>query len=142
MTIPVVVPDVMGDVRAWLRGLVDLTDTTGELVFFSIPLKAKFPMIRLTEAGLSAQPGETPVWTQRVMIEVIGAPLTGGIASDYFAVSKAKNIIVSAIWQLTGQIGSSTRVLDGDVDSVTDSPDPDDGGPRKVISAIFTVVAV
>lgn len=138
MTVTVVKPDVMGDVRTALRGLIDLEPYING-VFFNTPLKASFPIIRLTEAGWQMQPGPTPVGVQRVTIEVIGGALKGGVASDYFDVTQAENIVVSWVWALTGPIGTSTFVLNGDVDTVTDSPDPDDGGPRKVISALFTV---
>lgn len=134
MTVTVVKPDVMGDVRTWLRSLTDLNPYING-VFFATPDNAKFPLVRLTEAGWSFQPGETPAGLQRVMIEVIG-----GSFPDYYKVSGATNLIVSAIWALTGPIGTTTRVLNGDVDSVSDVPDPDDGAPRKVISAVFTVI--
>lgn len=139
-TVDVVVPDVLGDLRTYLRALPDLASLTAARVFFDPPAKATYPLIRLTEAGWSFQPGETPVGTQRVMIEIIGGPAVGGVASDYYKVSAAKAIVVSAIWALTGPIGTTTRVLDGDVDTVSDLPDPDDGGPRKVISAVLTVI--
>jgi hypothetical protein len=139
-TVDVVVPDVLGDLRTALRELTDLNPYIAGGVFFQIPVKAKYPLIRLTDTGWSFQPGETPVGTQRVAIEVFGAPLKGGVASDYYKVSLAKNVIVSWIWALTGPIGATTRVLDGDVDTVNDLPDPDDGGPRKVISAVLTVI--
>lgn len=135
MPVQVVVPDLMGELRAALRALSDLSTLTGSRVFFSTPEGATFPLIRLTEAG-GALAEVTPTPTQRVFIEVIGAK-----PSDYYKVDQAKRIIVSWIWALTGPLGATTQVLDGSVDTVIDQPDPDSGAPRKVISAVFTVVA-
>lgn len=137
MTVEIVVPDVMGDVRTWLRSLTELSTNlaTAGSVFFSTPEGAATPLIRLTETGLAAQEGETPTWMQRLFIEVIG-----GKRGDYAKVSAAKNTVCSAIWALTGPIGSQTRVLNGSIDTVTDQPDPATGAPRKVISAALLVI--
>lgn len=143
-TVDVVVPDVLGDLRAALRGLPDLVGLTDARVFFSTPMNTAWPAIRLTESGLTPTDSgsDAPVWSQRITIEVMGAPAKGGVASDYYKVTSAKNIIVSWIWALAGLTGTTTRFAGGTVDTVTDNPDPDDGGPRKVISAVFTVVAL
>lgn len=141
MTVTVVVPDVMGDLRTWLRALPDLGDITGARVFFKTPLNAAYPLIRLTEASLAPQTGTAPLWLQRTTIEVIGAAPVDGRIPDYYKVDQAKRIICSAIWALTGPIGTTTLVKDGSIDSANDYPDPDDGGARKVITAALLVTA-
>lgn len=128
--------DVLGDVRTWLRALPSLQPYTGARAFFAFPLGATFPAIRIYRSGGAPQPGETPLRDPRITVEIASDD-----PSQFAAISHASDVLEAEFWALTGPIGGSTFVLNGQVNTVFDSPDPDDLMPRKFLDVTLTVKA-
>lgn len=131
-----VYPDTLGDVRTWLRAHQWVQPLVGGRVFFRLPDSPTFPCVRIYDAGTTQQPGEVPIVDTQVGIDV-----WGGAYADVVAITRA---IAAACHMLAAGtlIGSTTVVLNADPGTVVDSPDPDTGQPRKVLTATFTVRAV
>jgi hypothetical protein len=139
-----VYPDLLGDLRTWLRAHPYLTALkTGSgasllngRVFFRIPDDAIFPLIRIYDAGITKQPGEVPIIDGQ-----IGVDIWGGTYADVTAIRNA----VAAAFDLLDSgtlIGSTTVVLNAESGTSVDSPDPDTGAPRKVLTPTVTARAL
>lgn len=143
MTVQTIYADVMGDLRTWLREHPYLTALTnsdnGSLlngrVFFRIPDATTYPLIRIYRAGGANQDGEAPLEDVQVGIDVWGG--------SYADVTSIANAVKAALHLMNPgtAIGSGTVGLNADVIGEIDSPDPDTGNARKVLTAVLTVHA-
>jgi hypothetical protein len=131
MTEQAVYPDIMGDVRSWLRVHPYLVDIQGARVFFSIPEGATYPLTQLSMLDDSKQPGEVPL-----VDAMIGLTLWGA----YGDITNLANGIKAAFDTMPPgtAIGSGTIGLNADVIGSTDGPDPETGTPRKVLTVVLT----
>lgn len=136
-----VYPDLLGDVRTWLRAHPFLTAVTGR-VFFRIPDTAVFPLIRIYDAGTTKQPGEVPIVNSLVGVDVWGAvKVAGATYADVDTITRA----VAAAFDLLPAgtlIGTGTVILNSESGTTVDSPDPDTGAPRKVLTAALMARAL
>lgn len=129
-------PDAMGDICQWIIDHPVLAPLHGGRVYFRIPDQdPASPFIRISRAGGSLQPGTTPLQDIRVTLE---AWVT--------AYNEAQTLreLVAAIESVFFDVQSPTRtggttILDASVNASIDSPDPDTGWPRSILSTIFTV---
>ena len=132
-------PDVMPDARAFLRAHPLLADLTAGRVFFRIPPHPKAPFIRLWRSGggEATQNGDTPVFAPRLNIDVWGLAMTDW--EDVRLTAKAIDDIAFTL--PTGNVigPNGTRLLSMTVTQSNDSPDPDTGWPRIVMSTIWYV---
>lgn len=130
----IVFPDVLGDVRAWLRAHPDLTPLVNGRVFFRIPETASFPLIRIYQAGGAVQPGDAPVQDVRLAFDIWGS------GKQYAQTTQAKLAVESACHRLPVpcRLGT-TQVGNAQVTSALFLPDPQTGDPRWVVDALFTV---
>ena len=127
--------DVMGDLRGWLRLHPYLSSLSGR-VFFRIPERPTVPLLRIHRSGGGNQPGEAPIEDVQVGIDVWGG--------TYAEIVTLTNDIKSALHLMPSgtHLGTSTVCLNADVIGEVDSPDPDTGSPRKIITALLTVRSV
>lgn len=136
-----VYPDLLGDVRTWLRAHPFLTALSGR-AFFRIPDKTVFPLLRLYDAGTTKQPGEVPIVNGLVGIDVWGEiGVSGATYGDVGEIARA----VAAAFDLLPAgtlIGAGTVVLNSESGTIVDSPDPDTGAPRKVLTAALMARAL
>lgn len=134
-------PDLMGDARTWLRihpyltalkADDNVTSLLAARVFFRIPDVATFPLIQLYDAGTINQPGEAPVVDGQ-----LGLTVWGG---TYKQVSDITNAVKAAFHLMPPgtRMGATTVGLNADVTGSVDSPDPDTGAPRKVLTVALT----
>lgn len=133
-------PDVMIDVRDWLRAhpyLTALQTTSGQSllnrrVFLRIPKSVTYPLIRVYDAGTVNQTGEAPLEDAQIGLDIWGA--------DHQNVADISRALKAA-WHLMPpgtMIGATTVGLDADVIGSVDSPDPDTGNPRKIMTVALT----
>ena len=129
-------PDVLGDVRTWLRAHPWVQPLVSGRVFFRLPDNPTFPCVRIYDAGTTQQPGEAPIVDAQVGIDVWGG--------TYQQVKDITNAIAAACHTLSpgSKIGTTTVVNNADPGTSIDSPDPDTGQPRKVLTATFTARAL
>lgn len=123
-------PDVLPDAKAWLQSL----QIVGNRVFFRLPSRpSNSPFIRISRSGGGPQPNaEVGVTQPRVTVEIWGL-----MDTDYEAVRGAALAIEQACHDVNRPtpIGSTETVLLGaNVLSTFDSPDPDTGWPRIIMS--------
>jgi hypothetical protein len=130
------IPDVLGDLRTWLRTLPSLSSLTGNRAFFAFPANATFPAIRIYRSGGAMQPGETPIRDPRITIEIASSD-----PSQNAAIGRASDVLEGELHVLQGPIGASTFVSNAQVNTAYDSPDPVDDMPRKFLDVTFTVKA-
>jgi hypothetical protein len=137
----VVFPDVLNDVRYWLRRHPDLAPITGGAVFFRIPTTpSSWPLQRIYRLGGGVRPGtDAPIQDVLVSIECWHNQDSG-----YQALRQLVAATESAVWTLpsAARINPSgqTLVTDAAVTNAIDSPDPDTGYPRYVLDTRFTVI--
>lgn len=129
-------PDLLGDLRSWLRTHTWLQPLVAGRVFFRIPKGPTFPLIRIYDAGTTRLPGEIPLISGQVGIDIWGG--------TYQQVKDITNAVAAALDYLpTGSvIGAATVLLNVDVGTAVDSPDPDTGDPRKVLTPTVTARAL
>lgn len=131
------VPDYMGDLRTWLRTHPYLTSLAAR-VFFHIPTSPAFPLVRLSDAGTTRQPGEAPIYDV-----ALGVEIWGGKPADYAAVVNTERAVIAAFEYLAaGTLIGATVVNNVEIGTGLDSPDPDTGAPRKVLTPTLTVRAL
>lgn len=133
------IPDYMGDLRGWLRTHPYLTAVDGR-VFFRIPKPPiLFPLIRLHDAGTTRQAGEAPIYDV-----ALGVEIWGGKPADYATVVNTERAVIAAFEYLGAGtlIGAATVVNNVEIGTGLDSPDPDTGAPRKVLTPLLTVRAL
>lgn len=131
----VVFPDVLGDLRAWLRSHADLTPLIAARVFFRAPVKPTYPFICLYRTGGAVQDGEVPLQDIRVAFDVWGRD-----TSQFAQTTAVQLALESACHTLPVPIKlGGTWVCNAQVTSVIFLPDPDTGDPRYVIDSTFTV---
>lgn len=128
MTVQTLYPDVAGDFRSWLRTHEYLTDLQGARVFFRIPDTPAYPLTQLSMLNDPNQDGDMPI-----VNALIGLTVWGG---SYAEVTDIANGIKAACHQMNPDtvIGATTIGLNAEVIGSVDSPDPDDGRPRKVMT--------
>ena len=131
-----VYPDVLGDVRTWLRAHPWVQPSVAGRVFFRLPDNPTFPCVRIYDAGTTQQAGETPIIDAQIGVDVWGG--------TYQQATAITNAIAAACHMLSpgSLIGTSTVVLNADPGTAIDSPDPDTGQARKVLTVTFTARAV
>lgn len=140
MTVQAIYADTMRDVRAWLRThpyLTALTATDGTSllnarVFFRIPNAPSYPLVRIYEINTVNQDGDAPIVDTMIGIDVWGG--------DYQQVADITLALRAAFHLMApdAPIGATTIGLNADVIGSVDSPDPDTGRPRKVLTALLT----
>ena len=121
-------PDLLGDFRTWLRAHAYLTPLVAGRVFFRIPKVPVFPLIRLHDAGTTRQPGETPT-----VEALLGVEVWGGTFEQVKDITAAT---VAAFEYLAAGtvVGAATVVLNVEIGTAVDSPDPDTGDARKILT--------
>lgn len=138
----VVIPDVMPDVRYWLRTHPDLQPLHAGRVFFRIPDDDKvsgWPLIRIYQhsGGIPDLGGDAPISTVEISIECWHNKDSG-----YTAVRQLANATASALFQLIpGSLlnpSGQTRAINATATTIIDSPDPDTGWPRKIVDTTWT----
>lgn len=139
----VVFPDVLGDLRYWLRRHPDLAPITAGRVFFRIPEKpGGWPLQRIYRHGGGARPtgGGAPVQDVLVSVEC-----WHNVDSGYQVLRQLVAATESAFWTLTSDTllnpAGTTLAVDAAVTNVIDSPDPETGWPRFVVDARLSVIA-
>jgi hypothetical protein len=146
----VVVPDVLSDVRYWLRRQSDLVPLVGGRVVFRIPDTMAFPLQRIYRSGggIRQSGGDTPIMDVLVSIECWGAPPNtpgSSSANGYTTVRQIVAATESAIWQLPSRTllnpGGLTVVVNAAVTNAIDAPDPDTGAPRYVLDSRWSVIS-
>jgi len=136
-------PDLLGDLRIEARGAI-LPALLGRRVFFAMPDKPVWPLVRIYDTGGGPDGGEVPVENRRVAWDIWGRPRIGdksnmgaGTFADVTAIVLA---IKSFLHDLYGPIGSgSTCVLNAEVTNVVPSADPDAGAARYLVDSLFTI---
>lgn len=130
-------PDVLLDLRTWLRADPTLAAYHDGRVFFRIPDNPnQAPFMRIYRSGGAVQAGETPIQDIRVAVEVWGLQ-----NSDYQNVRllvNALEVLCHSI-QVPTPIGAETLLRNAQVTTAFDSPDPDLGWPRFVCDLVATV---
>ena len=127
-----VYPDVLGDVRTWLRAHPWMPATVNGRVFFRIPDAPTFPLIRVYDAGTTQTLGEVaPLVTAQIGVDVWGA--IGVANATYGDVKTIAHAVAAAFHFLQPGtlLGTTTVALDGEAGTFFDNPDPDTGAPRK-----------
>jgi len=133
--VSVIYPDVMAGVRAWARADADLAALVAGRVFFRIPDRPVYPLIRLYRAGGGPMPGEAPLVTARVAFDCW--------AADYATASRLARTVESSADQLVpGVAAAGVWFYDASPDQSRDLPDPASGRPRVVVDVLFTCRAV
>lgn len=135
-------PDVMGDLKTWLKSVT--TDLLDGRVFFRFPTTMGYPAVRIYEAGGGPQPdSEAPLEDVRIVFDIWGKPTSGpnttgdGTYADVVAVQRR---LKTQLHDLHGPIGSgATYVLNADVTSSVRGTDPDGGSARLIVTALLTV---
>lgn len=132
MTAQTLYPDVAGDFRSWLRTHPYLTDLQAARVFFRIPGVPNFPLTQMSLLDDTNQDGQAPI-----VNAMIGLTVWGGSYAD---VTNIANGIKAACHEMNPgtAIGTSTIGLNAELIGSVDSPDPDDGRPRKVLTVSLT----
>jgi hypothetical protein len=137
------VPDVLNDVRYWLRRQADLAAVHAGRVFFRIPdNQASFPLMRIyrTGGGMRQTGGGAPISDVLISIEC-----WSNLERLYGTVRQLAQVTEAALWSLPSgmQINPAglTVVIDAMVLNVIDSPDPDTGWPRIVCDTRWSVIA-
>jgi hypothetical protein len=141
VTSSLVFPDVMVDLRYWLRNDPTLNPLHGGRVFFRLPKTTQAPMVRLTRIGGGVQTNsETPLQDISVIMEVWGMQ-----NSDYQAVRQLSLAIESVCHQYVPGTPlnptGNTIMHNANFTYSADAPDPDTGWPRIMNHAQFTVIA-
>jgi hypothetical protein len=141
MTSSLIFPDVMLDLRYWLRNDPILNPLHGGRVFFRLPKTTQAPMLRITRIGGGQQANsETPLQDIQCIIEVWGMQ-----NSDYQAVRQ----LVIALEHVCHQYvpgtplnpTGNTILWNASFTYATDQPDPETGWPRTMAHVVFTVIA-
>lgn len=132
MTVQALYSDVAGDVRSWLRTHPYLADLQAARVFFRIPDVATFPLTQMSVLDDTNEDSEAPI-----VNALVGLVVWGG---TYQQVTDISNGIKAACHEMQPDtlIGAGTVGLNAEVIGATDSPDPDTGSPRKVITVSLT----
>lgn len=146
MTTPTltVFPDLLGDLRVEARNAI-LPSLLGRRVFFAMPDKPVWPLVRVYDTGGGPEGGEVPMENRRVAWDIWGRPRIGDKANLGAGTFEDVTAIVLAIksWlhDLYGPIGNtgSTWVLNAEVTNAVPSPDPDAGAARYLIDSLFTI---
>lgn len=127
--------DVLGDFRGWLRQHPYLTSLSGR-VFFRIPESPTYPLLRIYRAGGGNQPGDAPIEDVQVGIDIWGG--------SYGDITTVANGLKAAMHSMPSgtKMGQSTVCLNGEVIGEVDSPDPDTGNPRKVLTVLLTTRSI
>lgn len=138
-------PDFLPDIRTWLRSL-DLAGLMGSRWFFAYPddFNGPWPAGRVYRAGGGVQAGDTPLQDVRVAAEIRGRPkgAAAGTVGTFADVSLATAHLESALFEIQDQpIGAETVVAGVYGVNVVPSPDPDDGAPRNIVNAVWTIRA-
>ena len=141
-----IVPDVIADVRAWLRSQPSLAALHGGRVFYRVPDPAKvggWPLLRLYRlgGGIIEEGGDTTTSQVDLSIEVWHNQTQG-----YTTVRQLALLLESVIKKIpAGTVinpAGSTVVLSGHVTNTIDSPDPDSGWPRMVADSRWVVQGI
>lgn len=143
-----VVPDVAGDFRAWLRNQPDLRAIHAGRVFFRYPDKVTYPACRVYATGGPTQVsvgGDTPMWDANVAVEVLHNQDSG-----YQQIRLFVRTLGAALFEMGATMlnptaaaygAGDTLCVDAVVTNALDSPDPAEGWPRYVCDCRLTVVS-
>lgn len=133
------VPDVLGDVRYWLRHHPALTAPLSGRVFFRIPdNQTQFPLIRLSRTGGGAMGngGDLPALRINISLE-----LWHNADSGYNALRSLVAATETALFNMpAGTLlnpSGTTIALDAMVGNGMDSPDPALGWPRYILDTAW-----
>lgn len=121
----------MGDIRTWLRGAVS---SAGGRVYFRIPERPTYPLIRLSQVGGGPEVDEGVLLRPRLSIEVISADYATTTTVSHQLVEVLFNVVPSRIGANAG-----TYLADVSIDGIVELTDPDRTWPRAVITATATV---
>lgn len=139
MSVTVVFPDPVWDIRYWLRNHPILNPLHGGRVYLRLPSTTIAPMLRISRVGGGQQQDtEAPISDIQLVVEVWGMQ-----NKDYQAVRQLIIAIEHVCNQLApGTLASptGTTILDNaNFTTGFDSPDPQTGWPRMICHIIFTV---
>lgn len=126
---------VLAPLRDWLR---DQGTLAGERVYaHGLPAEPTLPAVSLTKIGLS--PDGTV--TERTLVQADCWHNRGQAALAEQLAAEVKTALEQAVPGT--QLGSSTvRLMGADIEAEAALPDPDDGTPRYVLTALVTTKVV
>jgi hypothetical protein len=141
-------PDVEGSLRTWLKSLASVTALVGTRVFNDVPKGAKesktFPCITLKRIGGADDSGEAPMDNALVQIDCWGSIDHDGLGHPIKATSDVIRRTIRAELKAMDQTTLAPGVagLGASVTSDIYIPDPTDGRPRHIVTALVYVMAV
>lgn len=134
----VIFSDALLDIRAWLRADPDMRAFHSGRVFYRIPDNPSgYPLLRLYRVGGgTSATSEVPEQTIRIGLEVWGA-----VNSDYSKVRQLVTAIESSFHQASNLVVGGTLIQNASIQGSIDSPDPDTGCPRFIITGLVNLRA-
>lgn len=127
---------VLGPLRDWLRG--QTTDAGARVYAHGLPQHPTFPAVQITKVGLAAD-GTT---TERTLIQLdCWTSVEQGAADAETLAAQIKTCLEQATPGT--QLGTSNvRLLGAQIEAEAALPDPTDGTPRHVVTALVTTLVV
>lgn len=133
-------PDAMGDINEWIINHPVLSPLHGGRVYFQIPdVTPAAPFIRMSRAGGSLQAGSTPLQDIRVTFEVWVTALNEAPSLRQLVAAMESVFFDLQSPTIANPETGDTTILNVDINAALDSPDPDTGWPRSILSTVFTV---
>lgn len=134
----VIFSDALIDIRAWLRADTDMKALHGGRVFFRIPdVISGSPFMRLSHiGGYTSATSDVPEQSFRINLEAWGQQ-----NGDYTKVRQLVVAATSTLHQVQNLHVGGTLIQDASLQGSLDSPDPDTGWPRVIMTGLVNLRA-